>query len=564
MKFSPHTLLATPTALDVVDEASAPCYFANGDQAEGYHTCDVKSPVSSCCPSGYTCSGNALCVLTTPSSLGQPDSAPGTVSRGACTEPRWNGNSCGGNCLDSEDATGGAGCHPVGDGGGERDCCAGGNAPGSCICSSNVAEVTLGEAEETQMILGRRAARFSKTTSYPVRPKQARLHHASKTVSQGVISTEAGSSDMFTGHYSSWVRTSSSVESVPLTTPLTPPTWSGDWSEKTTGGTEELSKSATTSQPGTITSPSIPSTETPMTTTISIIASSLIRSSSSSPSSSTSASISPSVPTVVPIFPDGASSDASPSPEAATSSLATKLGLGLAIPLVVLAVALLTACVYRRQRRLRYARAPPFDFNAPETAPVSAADFAPAAADHRDHHPAPRRGAQQQTYRSRSDWGAGVNAGAWAGTRTAAWGGGWSSYDDSQVDFVGRSHGNQGYYYPGGHGVPVSSPVPAPGYEDLGSPYEDRGHAHQVPVVQVHRPQWTPAPARDPEDQGQGLGQGRRLERPPRRDVARVSRGLSVNEEVSPLSSTGSGMPYPRTSAISGMGWEANPRVSRG
>lgn len=93
MKFS-HPLWANSTALDAVDEASgAPCYFANGDLAEGYHACDVKSPVSSCCPSGYTCSSNALCVLTA------PDLAPDTVSRGACTEPRWNGNSCGGNCL---------------------------------------------------------------------------------------------------------------------------------------------------------------------------------------------------------------------------------------------------------------------------------------------------------------------------------------------------------------------------------------------------------------------------------------------------------------------------------
>ncbi|KAK7705831.1 hypothetical protein SLS64_007779 [Diaporthe eres] len=291
------------------------------------------------------------------------------------------------------------------------------------------------------------------------------------------------------------------------------------------------------------------------------------------------------VPTVVPTFPDGASAPAGSSHEAATSSLATKLGLGLGIPFVVLAVALLTACVYRRQRRLRYAQAPPFDFNAPEMAPVSAADFAPAPADYRDHHPAPSRGAwqqqeeeqqhQQQAYRygplraSRPwpEWGTGAGAGAWNGTQTAAWDGGGSPYEHNQVGFVDRSGPDQSYYYPGGHKVPVSSPAPAPGpspapgYEDLGSPYEDRGYAYQVPVVQVHRPQWTPGPTRDP-DQGQGQGQGRGLEQPPRRDVARVSRGLSVNEEVSPLSSTGSGMPYPRTSAISGMGWEINPRVS--
>lgn len=283
---------------------------------------------------------------------------------------------------------------------------------------------------------------------------------------------------------------------------------------------------------------------------------------------------------MVPVLPEGASSNTSP--EAGASSLATKLGLGLGIPLVVLAVALLTFCTYRRQWRLRYAQPPPFDFGAPDMAPVSAADFAPslaaAGAFHPggggSHHHANNKGARQQQQQHIhhrpgsfwSEWGTGLSpaGGGWTGTRAAAWGGG-ASLDDNQVGFVDRS---SSYYYNGATGMP------APGYEeDLGSPYEDRGrHTYQVPVVQVHQPQWTPpaaptAPGRDPDrgqGQGQGQGQGRGLEQPPQRDLARASRGLSVNEEVSPLSSTGSGMPYPRMSAISGMGWETNPRVSRG
>lgn len=211
-------------------------------------------------------------------------------------------------------------------------------------------------------------------------------------------------------------------------------------------------------------------------------------------------------------------------------------------------------------------------------APVSAADFTPAA-NYRDHFPPPRRDTQQQqrAFTTWSDWG----TGAWTGTRAAAWGGGGGgSLDDNQVGFVDHSTGHQGYYYNGSRDVPPG-PSPAPGYSDLGSPYEDRGHdTYQVPVVQVHQPQW--APARDASlDQSQGQGQGRGLEarQPPpppqqqqqQRDLARVGSsrgGLGVNEEVSPLSSTGSGMPYPRTrvSAISGMGGglETSTRVSRG
>lgn len=606
MKSSPHNPLpATSAALDAVEEAGVPCYFANGDLAEGFHTCDVDLPVSSCCPPEYTCSGDALCVLTTPSSLEQSDLAPGTVSRGTCTEPRWNGNTCGGNCLgkatrpfplistlcrhcwyvgvkaspvpkckvslDSEDATRGAYNAPVGDGGGEKSCCAGGNASGSCICPSNVAEVTLGVAEEAQAILGRRSGPFSKVYGHQVRGEEDRLHRPSKTVSQGDIPTETGSPEMFSGGYGTWLGTSSSAASIPVITPVTSPIWSGVWSETTMSISEKRSKSATTSRLEITRSSSISSAETPITTTISIIASSLTRFSSSS--SSISASISPSV---IPNFPDGASAPATSS-EAGTSSLATKLGLGLGIPFVVLAVAFITACVYRRQRRLRYAQAPPFDFGAPEMAPVSAVDFVPAAT-YRDHqHPLRSNGVQQQqqasSYRSPvasrrwSELGAEVGTrNAWTGTRATAWGGG-GPYDDNQVGFVDRSSGHQGYYSYGGHEIPVPSPGPAAGYEDIGSPYEDRGHTYQVPVVQVHRPQWTPATMRgqDP-DQRQGQGQGRGLDQPPQRDVARVSRGLSVNEEVSPLSSTGSGMPYPRMSAISGMGpgWETNPREARG
>lgn len=99
----PATL--TAAALDAVavatNDAGVPCYFANGELAAGYQACHAESPASYCCPGGYTCSSRASCVPAgAPSFEQQPgSSAPGTVSRGACTEPRWNGDSCGSRCL---------------------------------------------------------------------------------------------------------------------------------------------------------------------------------------------------------------------------------------------------------------------------------------------------------------------------------------------------------------------------------------------------------------------------------------------------------------------------------
>ncbi|KAL1867872.1 hypothetical protein Daus18300_006147 [Diaporthe australafricana] len=248
--------------------------------------------------------------------------------------------------------------------------------------------------------------------------------------------------------------------------------------------------------------------------------------SSSSSSSSSTPNITPSVPTVTPIFPAsgaGAASSSSSSSDtpadATTTSLATKLGLGLGIPFVVVAVALLTACVYRRRRRLRYRQAPPFDFGAPDMAPVSAADFAPFHGDPQQQHQ------QQQAYRYGpprnslwSAWGAG---GAGAGVGRS--GGGPYDDTDSSLGYPGRRQWRQ---------VPEQGTPPvAHGYEDIGSPYEDRGHDTyhqvQVPVVQVHQPQ---------QGQGQDQDQDQEDQEPERlpkwRGSARVSRGLSVNEEL--------------------------------
>lgn len=305
------------------------------------------------------------------------------------------------------------------------------------------------------------------------------------------------------------------------------------------------------------TSASTPSTEA-VTTILAIPAPSSLPATFASTSSS-----SYQAPTIIPTTasePD----DNNTSSNKARSTLATKLGLGLGIPLLVLMVLGITACVHRhqtnRKRQRSYAQAPPFDFNAPEVPPVSAADLA-ARQDQQQRDEQQR---EQQEQQQRHNPPRNSDHPQLAGWGNPAGGGG-GPYDDYQVGFVGPL-GFQGYYQ--GYQVPWEEEEGPDLGGDLGSPRPrqdqqqhcrylqqwDRGgaiedlalhdgqgrrlsqvHVLQVPVIQVRKPEQVP-----PEHQ--------------RRSVrVRISGGLNSGfDEVSPLSSSGSGPPYARVSAISG------------
>lgn len=113
-------------------DPNAPCYFPGGEFAPGYFACQAfNAPVSSCCPAGWTCFSNALCIATTESNS-FPNLTLGAVQRGACTNPQWNNNICGGACLDNENRKGElAAC------GNDRFCCASDFNKGKCDCSSD-------------------------------------------------------------------------------------------------------------------------------------------------------------------------------------------------------------------------------------------------------------------------------------------------------------------------------------------------------------------------------------------------------------------------------------------
>lgn len=79
-------------------DPDAACYQPDGKYAPGYYPCDPNAYITNCCPQGYTCYSNSLCVVN---SVDQsfPNLTVGTAIRGACTNPRWVNAICGDYCL---------------------------------------------------------------------------------------------------------------------------------------------------------------------------------------------------------------------------------------------------------------------------------------------------------------------------------------------------------------------------------------------------------------------------------------------------------------------------------
>ncbi|KAK4175286.1 hypothetical protein QBC36DRAFT_190294 [Triangularia setosa] len=117
-------------AIGVVHAAeNAPCYFPGEVHALGYYPCQpFGAEISLCCPQGWTCFSNALCVATT-ETKSFPNITLGEVQRGACTSPGWNNAVCGGVCLAGDTIDGKlAACTQ------ETFCCEDDYKKGKCTC----------------------------------------------------------------------------------------------------------------------------------------------------------------------------------------------------------------------------------------------------------------------------------------------------------------------------------------------------------------------------------------------------------------------------------------------
>ncbi|KAK0708208.1 hypothetical protein B0H67DRAFT_332950 [Lasiosphaeris hirsuta] len=149
-------------------DPNAPCYYPGGDLALGYFPCETEAaPISSCCPEGWTCFSNALCIATTESDA-FPNITLGAVQRGACTNRQWNNKICGSACLDPDNAEGGlVAC------GNNCFCCESDFKAGSCNCSSSGDALTI-SAGLPQTIIHVTDTSFTGTPSLSIAASTAR------------------------------------------------------------------------------------------------------------------------------------------------------------------------------------------------------------------------------------------------------------------------------------------------------------------------------------------------------------------------------------------------------
>jgi hypothetical protein len=83
----------------VYPQGPGTCYYPSGQIAIGYVGCDPTAYMIQCCPTGWTCFSNSLCVITDPASANSTSYPLFSTLRGACTDPEWDNAICGNFCL---------------------------------------------------------------------------------------------------------------------------------------------------------------------------------------------------------------------------------------------------------------------------------------------------------------------------------------------------------------------------------------------------------------------------------------------------------------------------------
>jgi hypothetical protein len=94
------TAVLLPFALSI-NNPPGTCYYPSGEIASDFLPCDAYAYITQCCPSGWTCFSNSLCVVTDPRAANATYPIATTI-RAGCTNSIWNNAICGDFCLSTQ------------------------------------------------------------------------------------------------------------------------------------------------------------------------------------------------------------------------------------------------------------------------------------------------------------------------------------------------------------------------------------------------------------------------------------------------------------------------------
>ncbi|KAK0743801.1 hypothetical protein B0T18DRAFT_294079, partial [Schizothecium vesticola] len=191
--------LLLPILLSRADP-NAPCYLPSSGPAvlaPGFFPCiPYNDPVGACCPAGWTCFSNALCIATTPSAS-FPNQTYGAVMRAACTNPKWDNSACGSFCLDDDTDGELIACTPFSPpgGGGQASatfCCKSDFDAGRCACDPPRNAFTLATGVVQTIIQVSDATYYGGVPSISVATSTARASLMTTTMNASSSGLESG------------------------------------------------------------------------------------------------------------------------------------------------------------------------------------------------------------------------------------------------------------------------------------------------------------------------------------------------------------------------------------
>ncbi|KAF8852028.1 hypothetical protein BDZ45DRAFT_750030 [Acephala macrosclerotiorum] len=143
--------------------ASNSCYYPDGSIASSDSPCNSTASAtdaSLCCPAGWACLSNSVC-MSTPESTGYNPQAP-AYGRGSCTDQSWGSSACPYFCDQGNDAKGAAPMSKCPSNTNDTYCC---NSEPLCNCAIGDNTIDFTGYYIVETTIGAVASSTSKTTS---------------------------------------------------------------------------------------------------------------------------------------------------------------------------------------------------------------------------------------------------------------------------------------------------------------------------------------------------------------------------------------------------------------